>query len=205
MPTNPSDRQGFPPDTLQVGARSALDSGAVRILAISGSLRAGGSNNAVLDAARLLAPAGVEVLRYAGLRTLPAFDPDLDTPSGDQLPAEAAELRREVGRAQAILISSPEYAHGIPGALKNALDWLVGSIEFPGKPVALLNTSPWSMHAPAQLAEVLTTMNARLVPGASATVPLLGRPLDGAAIIADRSLAPVIRNALTILAHAAGA
>ena len=50
-----------------------------------------------------------------------------------------------------MLLSSPEYAHGIPGAFKNALDWLVGSVEFPGTPVALLSPSPWSVHAPAQL------------------------------------------------------
>lgn len=112
------------------------------MLAVSGSLRRGGSNNAVLDAAALLAPAGVGVVRYAGLRALPAFDPDLDTGDPTRLPPEAAELRAEVGRAAAVLISSPEYAHGIPGALKNALDWLVGSTEFPGKPVGLLNTSP---------------------------------------------------------------
>lgn len=177
----------------------------VCILAVSGSLRAGGSNNAVLDAARRLAPDGVEVTRYAGLRALPAFDPDLDAFGRDALPPEAADWRAQIGRADAVLISSPEYAHGIPGALKNALDWLVGSVEFPGKPVALLNTSPWSVHAPAQLAEVLTTMNARLVPDASATVALLGRPLDGAAIAADPALAATVRVAVTNLARAAGA
>ncbi|GJG85122.1 hypothetical protein tb265_03030 [Gemmatimonadetes bacterium T265] len=177
--------------------------GPVRVLAVSGSLRAGGSNNAVLDAARLLAPDGVAVVRYAGLRALPAFDPDLDDPGGDALPPEAADLRASVGRADAVLISSPEYAHGIPGALKNALDWLVGSVEFPGKPVALLNTSPWSVHVPAQLAEVLTTMNARLVSDASATVPLLGRPLDGAGVAADPELAALVRGAVAALARAA--
>ena len=177
----------------------------IRLLAVSGSLRAGGSNNAVLDAAARLAPAGVEVVRYAGLRALPAFDPDLDTIGGDALPPEAADLRALVGRADALLISTPEYAHGIPGALKNALDWLVGSTEFPGKSVALLNTSAWSVHAPAQLLEILRTMNARVVDAACITVPLLGRSLDGGAIAADPALAAGLRDAIAALVHAARA
>ena len=175
----------------------------MRVLAVSGSLRRGGSNNAVLDAAALLAPGNVEVVRYAGLRGLPAFDPDLEAGDSALLPDAVAELRAEVGRADALLISSPEYAHSVPGALKNALDWLVGSTEFPGKAVGLLNTSPWSVHAPAQLSEVLRTMNARPVEGASATVALLGRPMDGAAIAADPELAAVVRGAVAALAGAA--
>ncbi len=175
----------------------------MRVLAVSGSLRAGGSNNAVLDAARLLAPPGVDVVRWAGLRALPAFDPDLDTGDPALLPAAAAAWRAEVGAADALLISSPEYAHGIPGSLKNALDWLVGSVEFPGTAVGLLNTSPSSVHAPAQLAEVVSTMSARLVPGASATVALLGRALDGAGVAAEPALASVVRD--VIVALAAGA
>jgi len=151
---------------------------------MSGSLRAGSSNSAVLDAARLLAPSGVVVAPYTGLRALPAFDPDLDTPDGTALPPEVRRFRDQVGRADAVLISSPEYAHGIAGALKNALDWLVGSTEFSGRVVALLSTSTRAVHAPAQLIEVVTTMNAWLVPEACVTVPLHGRALDGPAIAA---------------------
>ena len=179
----------------------------VRILAISGSLRAGGSNNAVLDAAIRLAPVGVEVARYGALRTLPAFDPDLDTIDGTMLPREAAELRAAVGRADAVLISSPEYAHGIVGALKNALDWLVGSREFPGKPVGVLNTSSRAVHAHAQLVEVVTTMNGRLVHEASIVIPIAGRSvdgrqMDGAAIVADPALGGAVRAAMRALADA---
>ncbi|HEY0778103.1 MAG TPA: NADPH-dependent FMN reductase [Gemmatirosa sp.] len=179
----------------------------MRILAISGSLRAGGANNAVLDAARRLAPPGVEITHYAGLRALPAFDPDLDTIAGDALPQEAAQLRAAVGRADALLLSSPEYAHGIAGAFKNALDWLVGSVEFPGKPVALLNASAHAVHAHAQLVEVLTTMNARLVPEASIVVhvggrSVAGRPFDGPAVAADAALGGALRGALRALCDA---
>src|SRR5215211_1037478 len=131
----------------------------LHILAISGSLRAASSNTAVLQALAALAPAGVTIAIYDQLAELPYFNPDLDR-EGDTPPASVAELRTQIGRAAGIVICSPEYAHGVPGVLKNALDWLVSSLEFPGKPVALLNISPRSTFAQASLAETLRTMSA---------------------------------------------
>jgi len=174
----------------------------MQILAISGSLRSGASNTELLTAAMLLAPASVEISMYGGLNTLPHFNPDLDNLDGSTLPEIVADLRSHIGGAEGILISCPEYAHGIPGSFKNLLDWLVGSTEFPGKPVALLNTSSMSVHAPEQLIEVLTTMNARIVPQACFIVPLLGRRLDAQAIAADPELSAVLRVAITSFVHA---
>ena len=94
----------------------------MHILAISGSLRAGASNTAVLQAAVLLSPPGVTITLYDGLGALPHFNPDLDSPDGRALPAIVADLRSQVGHADALLISCPEYAHGIPGSFKNLLD-----------------------------------------------------------------------------------
>jgi chromate reductase len=164
-----------------------------RILAVSGSLRAASSNAMVLQAAALLAPPGVELVPYRGLGDLPHFNPDLD---GDAPPPAVLALRREVDRAHGILISSPEYAHGVPGVLKNALDWLVRSVELVGKPVALLNASPLSSYADAALRETLTVMNTRLVAEASVTLPLYGRPSDPADVVADPDVAPVLREAV---------
>ena len=174
----------------------------MRLLAISGSLRAGSSNTTLLEAVRVLAPAGVEIQMYGGLADLPAFNPDLDTMEGERLPRIVADLRAEVGRASGILISSPEYAHGIPGSLKNALDWLVGSVEFPGKPVALLTPSARSVHAHAQLVEVLTTMNARVIGEASVTTQLPSRTMGAAAIAADVELGPLLRSAIHAMTQA---
>lgn len=174
----------------------------MHLLAISGSLRAGSSNTALLEAAQHLAPDDVEILMYRGLAELPAFNPDLDTVEADRLPHSAAELRALVGRADGILISSPEYAHGIPGSLKNALDWLVGSVEFPGKPVALLTPSTRSVYAQAQLEEVLTTMNARLVREASLAIQLPTRTMDAAAIAGDERLAPRLQEAISAMVQA---
>jgi chromate reductase, NAD(P)H dehydrogenase (quinone) len=174
----------------------------MHILALSGSLRSGASNTTVLQAAALLAPPGVTITLYNGLGALPHFNPDLDSPDGDQLPEIVADLRQQIGRADGVLISCPEYAHGIPGSFKNLLDWLVGSTEFPGKPVALLNTSPMSVHARAQLAEILTTMNARLIREASITVQPRNRGSSAGDIAADPELSIRLHNAILTLAGA---
>src|SRR5580698_3078664 len=110
----------------------------IRLLAISGSLRKASTNRALLGAAALLAPAGITIAIYDGVAALPHFNPDLDV---DPLPAPVIDLRAQVGAADGLLFSSPEYARGVPGSLKNALDWLVSSDVFPGKPVAFFHAS----------------------------------------------------------------
>jgi NAD(P)H-dependent FMN reductase len=165
----------------------------MKILAISGSLRANSSNTAVLRAMARLAPEGVEVALFDGIGELPFFNPDLD---GDQVPQPVARFRALIGNADGILISSPEYARGVAGVLKNALDWLVASLEFPNKPVALINTSPRATHALAALTLTLETMSAQLVRDASMTVPLLGTASGEAPILADAALAEPLRGAI---------
>lgn len=174
----------------------------MQILAVSGSLRAVSKNTALLEAAALVAPPGVEVILYRALADLPHFNPDLDTPDGRGGPAAVADWRARVTQADGLLISSPEYAHGFPGALKNGLDWLVSSVDFPGKSVALLGASPTSVHAPAQLTEILTTMSARIAPAASITVPILGPPADGLTIAADPELSGLLREAVAAFVRA---
>jgi len=172
----------------------------VRILAICGSLRAASSNRAALEAAAALAPAGVKIALYDGLADLPHFNPDQD----DDPPPLARALREAVGACDGLLISSPEYAHGVAGSFKNALDWLVGSLEFPEKPVALINTSPRAGIAQAQMRETLQTMSARIVEAASIDLPLMGRGLDGAGVVADPQLSAALRQALVAFAEAIG-
>lgn len=138
---------------------------------------------------------------YGGLADLPPFNPDLDI---DPPAPPVAAFRSQLRTCDAVLISSPEYAHGVPGVLKNALDWVVGSGEFFGKPVALINASPRSTYAYASLTETLRTMSAVLVSEASITVPLLGRRLDEAGIIADGEISSPLRSALETLARAVG-
>ncbi|MES1204703.1 MAG: NADPH-dependent FMN reductase [Pseudomonadota bacterium] len=133
----------------------------MKILAISGSLRATSSNTAILRAAARIAPADVQVAVYDRLQDIPAFSPDLDVIF---LPEPVADLRARIAGADALMISSPEYAHGMPGSLKNLLDWLVSSLEALNKPVLLFSASPGgAAFAHAQLTEVLNTMNLPVV------------------------------------------
>lgn len=165
----------------------------IRILAISGSLRNGSSNSALTEAAVLSAPEGMQIVRYHGLGDLPFFNPDLDR---EPLPPAVGELRTLVGVSDGVLICSPEYARGIAGAMKNALDWLVGSLEFPDKPVAVVNTSQRAVDADAQLRLTLRTMSAHLVESASITVPLLGQALDAQGILAKPELRHLVSGLL---------
>jgi NAD(P)H-dependent FMN reductase len=105
----------------------------MRILAISGSLRAESLNTRVLHFAARVALPGADLHLCDVLDRLPHFNPDLDMDWG---PAAVVSFRAQLNAAAAVVISSPEYAHGLPGTLKNALDWVVGSRELVGNPLA---------------------------------------------------------------------
>ena len=167
----------------------------MHVLTISGSLRARSSNTELLRAAALVADPSWTFDHYDGLAALPHFNPDLDF-EGATPPEAVRDLRARIAAADALLISSPEYAHGVPGALKNALDWMVSDAAMIGKPIALLNASARSTFAHPQLAETLRTMSTALTAEASVTVPLDGRKLDAAGIAADPMLARLLRAAL---------
>jgi chromate reductase, NAD(P)H dehydrogenase (quinone) len=170
----------------------------VRLLAISGSLRRGSANTAALEALARLAPESVKVLVYGDLATLPPFNPDDDVEDRPK-PEPVETLRALVGASDALIIATPEYAHGVPGALKNALDWLVASETFAGKPVALINTSPRAFHAQASLREILSTMAARVMPEAFAAISLTGKIVTADDILADPACARRLRESLEAL------
>jgi chromate reductase len=154
----------------------------VKLFAISGSLRARSFNTALLRAATDLLLESAAVSVYEGLAELPHFNPDLDV---EPAPAPVAELRARISEADGVLVCSPEYAHGVPGSLKNALDWIVSSGEFTDKPVLLINASPSFMGgsiAQANLTEILRVMGAKLPDEAVFSVPSVSRKIgaDGA-------------------------
>ena len=169
-----------------------------RVLCLCGSLRRVSSNRAALEAARQLAVAPLELVLHDALGVLPLFNPDDEV---DPLPPPVLALREAVGTADALLIACPEYAHGVPGAFKNLLDWLVGSLEFPGKPVLLLNTSArGSCHAQQALAEVLSTMSARVLAAQPVLVPLPGAGCTAAQVLARVECRAALHGALEMLA-----
>jgi NAD(P)H-dependent FMN reductase len=174
-----------------------------KVLAISGSLRAHSSNTEVLRACVLLAPAEITIRIYDGLGALPHFNPDLDF-EGAVLPEPVDNLRAEIRRADALLISSPEYAHGVPGSLKNALDWLVSAPEMVFKPIGVLNTSSRSVHAYASLVETLRTMSTEIVAEASPLLSLTRSMANAESIAGNPEIADRLQAALTALAAAGG-
>jgi chromate reductase len=111
----------------------------VRILAVCGSLQARSANLSLLHVAAASAPAGVEVILFDGLRHLPHFDPDIES-SGE--PPGVREWRKALAETDAVLIASPEYGHSLPGALKNGIDWVIGSGELERKVVAITAAVP---------------------------------------------------------------
>lgn len=171
-----------------------------RVLCLSGSLRRASANTAVLRAACERTPPGLVLTLYRGLGELPLFNPDDEVAP---LPPSVRALRTAVGASDALLIACPEYAHGVPGAFKNLLDWLVGSLEFPGKPVALVNTSGrGSQHAQVALREILRTMSAQLLDTVSCTVPLAGAGCTAAQVLAQPERCAELSRMLAALRHA---
>lgn len=175
----------------------------IHVLAISGSLRARSSNTEVLRAMMMLAPTHVIVRQFDGLAALPAFNPDLDE-EGMIPPASVDDLRRQVASADAIVICSPEYAHGVPGSLKNALDWLVSVPDVVAKPTALVNASLRSTHAQASLAETLRTMSMHLVAETPFQVPFVNRGMNAMLVASDPTLAAPLYDCLAALVVAVG-
>lgn len=167
----------------------------MKILALSGSLRAASLNSALLRATARLAPADCRVTVYTALGSLPLFNPDLESAP----PPGVRALRAAVADSDALVIASPEYAHGVSGVMKNALDWLVSDPCMVGRPVALVNASPRAHHGRDALAETLTTMSARLVPQACVSVALLGSGLDEEGMVHSPEVAAAVATLLRAL------
>lgn len=166
------------------------------MLCLCGSLRGTSSNRAALEAACTLAPASLQLVIHDGSGELPWFSPDIEADP----PPPVLALREAVGHADVLLIACPEYAHGIPGAFKNLLDWLVGPLEFPGKPVLLLNASAHgSHHAQDALMEVLRTMSARLLSDDPLPVRLPGAGCSVDAVLASEDRRKELQAALGCL------
>jgi len=149
-----------------------------------------------------MAPDTMEFTIYDGLAALPHFNPDLD---GDDAPAPVAHLRGLLQATDGVLICTPEYAFGVPGALKNALDWTVSSGEFAGKPVAAISASPGYMggdKAHASLLLTLTAEAARIVDGGTLVIPAVRRKLAADGDVSDPTTARALRSVLAALARA---
>ncbi|GCE24436.1 NADPH-dependent FMN reductase [Dictyobacter kobayashii] len=160
----------------------------MRILAISGSLRASSTNTRLVHAIMRLAPTEIEFLMYEGLGDLPHFTPDLD---GDNPPPSVLALRQLLRTTDGVLICTPEYAFGVPGSLKNGLDWTVSSGDFSVKPVAAISASPlWGGgdKAHASLLLTLTALGANILEEGKIIIPMVNKKLDAESNLLDPAL-----------------
>jgi NAD(P)H-dependent FMN reductase len=162
------------------------------ILAVSGSLRRASLNTLAVNAAALQF---ADIETYPGIAELPLFNPDLEF----ALPHSVLAWRTRVRAASALIIASPEYAHGISGPMKNALDWLVAAEGVAGKPVALWSTSPRARHATPMLREVLITMSAYIVDDACLVFALPGSATSAQELLCSAPARHELRHAMEVL------
>lgn len=131
----------------------------LKVLAICGSTRKSSSNLNLIKAIADLTSEAFDINIFNGLSELPHYNPDLDN---ENAPHQVIDYRRQLKEADGVLICTPEYAIGVPGTLKNAIDWTVSSMEFSKKPVALITASLSGEKAHKSLLGTLLIIEAKM-------------------------------------------
>ncbi|MGZ5246923.1 MAG: NADPH-dependent FMN reductase [Flavitalea sp.] len=139
-----------------------------KVVSISGSTRQNSTNHSLLKAIAELLGSGFEVIIYEGIGQLPQFNPDHD---GQNVPKEIVDFRQLLNDSAAIIICTPEYAHGVPGSLKNAIDWTISSSSFPHKQTMLITASTSGHFGHQALMETLRAIEARDVDKLQMVIP----------------------------------
>jgi chromate reductase len=175
----------------------------VSLLLVSGSLRAGSTNGAVLRTAEALAPEGVETVLSSGMAELPHFNPD-DDAEGQPLHAAVAAMRDAMARADALLVCTPEYAGALPGALKNLLEWTVGDAGTYEKAVGWINAAgpaapTGAADAHASLRKVLGYVGADVVEAACRRIPVTRQDVGDDGLITSPEARAAIQMTVTAL------
>lgn len=155
-----------------------------KVIAISGSTRANSTNLNFIKAISKLAEQQFELTLLEGLAEIPHFNPDLDT---ETPPTQVKEFRNTLSEAHGILICTPEYAMGVPGTLKNAIDWTVSSMEFSGKPVALITASSLGEKGHRSLLETLKVIEAKMIDETQLLISYAKTKISVDAVITDKA------------------
>ena len=166
----------------------------IKILAIPGSLRKDSSNYKVIHNVASMMTPDVEFKIYNDIGRLPHFD-------GEETYEIVDEWRRQLQEADGILICTPEYGFGVPGSLKNALDWTVSSGELYHKPLALITASSSGEKAHASLLQTLTALSAKMNDDTKLLIPFIRSKFDTSGQLTEETLNAVKRvlNGLVIL------
>jgi NAD(P)H-dependent FMN reductase len=175
----------------------------VHVLLISGSLRGASTNSALVRTAAAVAPAGMTASVYEGMAELPHFNPD-DDEEGEQVPVAVAALREQLGAADAVLFSTPEYAGALPGSFKNLLEWTVGGHEIYELPAAWVNAAAPGRgeNADESLRKVLGYVGADIAEEAVVRITVPHRTVGSDGLVDDDALRRQIAAVLgTLVAY----
>lgn len=173
------------------------------LYALCGSLRQASTSRRLLEALRAASPDDISIEICDLIGDLPIFNPDDE---GERTPAIVAAFAAKIRDADGLIVSCPEYAHGIPGGFKNALDWLVSRDEVPFKPLMFAHASHRGDLVLEQLDEVLRTMSLRIVQEAFLRVPIAGKSEEAqAAILMEARENGTLRASLARFAQAIAA
>ena len=152
----------------------------IKILGISGSIRKESSNIDLIHAIAEMFSDEANVILFQKIGGIPHFNPDLDN---ENPPNEVSEFRKQLQSVDGILICTPEYAMGVPGTLKNALDWTVSSMEFSRKPVALITASSSGIKAHQSLLETLKVIESDIPESSQLLISFVKTKIKGGKII----------------------
>jgi chromate reductase len=167
----------------------------INILAISGSLRSNSSNNAVISLVARMVPESVSITIYDGLGSLPHFDDRKDPPT------EVHAWRDQLRDADGIIICSPEYAFGVPGSLKNALDWTVASGELVHKPLALITAATGGDKAHAALMFTFQALSANMPPENTLLISYIRSKMNEKGEVTDHATIDKIKAVIDALVN----
>lgn len=164
-----------------------------KIIAICGSTRESSTNLKFLNAIGELLNGVAEMEIYMDIASIPHFNPDLDT---DNPPSSVTQFRNKLKGADGILICTPEYAMGVPGTLKNAIDWTVSSMEFSHKPVALITASSMGEKGHRSLLETLQVIESRMTPQTQLLISFAKTKINEQSVITDSETMKQVDNLL---------
>lgn len=171
----------------------------ISVLAICGSTRASSSNHHLIKAITDMGTGVFDVQLFGGLTDLPHFNPDQDL-LPDAAPAAVQQFRKQLEAVDAVLICTPEYAIGVPGTLKNAIDWTVSSMHFSRKPVALITAGTSGHKAHQSLLGTLLIIESKIAEDAQLVVSGVKTKVNEQGVITDEGTLTQVRKLVDALA-----
>ena len=160
-----------------------------KILAILGSTRKNSTNHRLINAIKELSIDIFDIQLYNSISSLPQFNPD---ETKDEVLENVFQFRRLLNEADGVIICAPEYAHGVPGSLKNAIDWTVGTSEFSNKPTLLITASTDGKYGHHALLETLRVIEAKNIDELQLLISFAQTKIDiDSKIVDDKTLADI--------------